>query len=497
MTTNSSCFLVVIGSYLLGSASSAILVTWLWSGKDIRTLGNRNAGAANVARSVGLLPAAVVTIADFGKGALPVLIAHWLGLSDTCSLVGAVAAVIGHSYPLYFRLRGGKGLAASLGALLVFTPFETLFVMPILGLVYLVITGSAVTGGLVAFGLLIGLNVWRGYPLVITLAPLVLLVTMGLCAIPQIVYDWRLRADKGGLLLYWLAPKERSTQTRRVAVITDSIASLPNEICFQENLHVVPLVLILPDGEYRDGVDIDPRQYYGLLREGKLSPKTSAPSPGDFLKFYEQFVRENEAVVVITAPKELSNTWESAVLASEMMSENLPVQVFDSRVAGPAEGYVAIAAARLAARGLGLDTIINSLEIIHKDVGFVVVLDTVKFLAEGGRVLEAREWVKSVAQIYPVLCIINGQIRILGIARTKSKAIQRMVSWLKSTVSKKNVAMAFCHTDALNEVTELAEKIKSICHPTESFITELTPVIGAHTGPGLVGVGWWIQSDKE
>jgi acyl-phosphate glycerol 3-phosphate acyltransferase len=496
MTLNLSCFLLVTGSYLLGSASSAILVTWLWLGKDIRTLGNRNAGAANVARSVGLLPAAVVTIADFSKGALPVLIGHWLGLSDTCTLVGSVAAVIGHSYPLYFRFRGGKGLAASLGAMLIFTPFETLLVLPVLGLVYLVITGSAVTGGLVAFGLLIVLNIWRGYPLVIILAPLVLLVTLGLCTIPQIIHDWRLRADKGELLLYWLSPKERSAQTSRVAVITDSLASLPTEICSQENLHMVPLILILPDGEYRDGVDIDPRRYYRLLRQGKLSPKTSAPSPGDFHKFYKQLARANEAVIVITAPKELSNTWESAVLASEMLSDNFPIQVIDSRVAGPAEGHVAIAAARLAASGLGLDTITDALEKIRKDVGFIVVLDTVKFLAESGRVLEAREWVKSVVQIYPVLSIINGQIRIHGLARTKAKAIQRMVSWLESTVSNKNVAMAFCHTDAPNEAAELAEKIKAICHPTESFITELTPVIGAHTGPGLVGVGWWIQSDK-
>lgn len=71
-----------------------------------------------------------------------------------------------------------------------------------------------------------------------------------------------------------------------------------------------------------------------------------------------------------------------------------------------------------------------------------------------------------------------------------------MVNWLESSVSKKKVAMAFCHTDALSEATELAEKMKAICHPTESFIIMLTPVIGAHTGPGLVGVGWWVQSDK-
>ncbi len=117
MTIPVFCPLLILGSYLLGSVSSAILVTRLWTGKDIRSLGNRNAGAANVARWVRLLPAALVSVVDFSKGALPVYVAQRLGLGDACALSGAVAAVVGHSYPLYFRFRGGKGLAASLGVL--------------------------------------------------------------------------------------------------------------------------------------------------------------------------------------------------------------------------------------------------------------------------------------------------------------------------------------------------------------------------------------------
>lgn len=497
MTSSLFCVTLVIGAYLLGSTSSAILVTWLWSGKDIRTLGNRNAGAANVARNVGLLPAAVVTVADFAKGAIPVLVARWLGLPDACALAGASMVVIGHSYPVYFRFQGGKGLAASLGALLIFTPFETLLVLPVLGLVYLVITGSAVTGALVALGLLIGLNLWRGYPLIVALAPLVLLGTMGLCTIPQIIYDWRRRADKGELFLYWLSPKDRAEKNNRVAVITDSIASLPPEICSRENLHIVPLTLILPEGEYRDGVDIDPRNYYRLLREGELSPKTSAPSPGEFQASYEQLAMTHDAAIVITAPKELSQTWGSARVAGEIIEGCLSVLVVDSRVAGPAEGFVAIAAARLAAAGLPLEDILETLAAARENFGLVVVLDTLKFLAEGGRVLEARQWIKTALHLYPVLCIVNGKIRLLGMARTKAKAIQRMVNWLESTLANKNVALAFCHTDTPEAAATLAAKMTASFQPTESFIAELTPVIGAHTGPGLVGVAWWVQSERK
>jgi len=490
-----TCVGLVLGSYLLGSTSSAILITWLWVRKDIRTLGNRNAGTANVARSVGLLPAALVGVADFAKGAVPVLAARWLGLTDVCALAGAVAAVVGHSYPLYFRFRGGRGLATSLGALLIFTPLETFLVLPVLGAVYLVLTGSAVTGAVVALALLSGLNYWRGYPLVIVLAPSIFLLTMGLCTIPQVLEDWRRHANKGKLLLYWLSPREVSLPRPSIAVITDSVASLPAEVCAREKVHVVPLTLILPDRVYRDGVDIDPRQYYRMLREDNISPKTSAPSPGDFLSLYQQLAESHQAGIVITPPKELTQTWEAARLAGEMIAERFPVHVVDSRVAGPAEGFVAVAAARLAAAGCDLEDLLQALAKIQKVVGFVGVLDTLKFLAEGGRVSEARHWVQSALRLYPVLYIAHGQIRLIGMARTKAKAIERMVRWLEDTLPKGKVALAFCHTDAAEEAAALAQRLTAIFHPSESFITELTPVIGAHTGPGVLGVAWWVQSE--
>lgn len=486
-------FLLLIGSYLLGSISSAILVTRLWTGKDIRTLGNRNAGAANVARSVGIWPAVCVGFVDFSKGALPVLAARWLGLGEFWALAGAVAAVIGHSYPVYFRFRGGKGLAASLGALLAFTPLETLLVLPILGVVYLVITGSAVTGALVALLLLMGLNYWRGYSLVVVLAPLVLLVTMGLCTIPQILYDWARRPNAGKLFLHWLSPKDTPLPSHPIAIVTDSIASLPREVCAREGIHVIPLSLMLPDGVYRDGVDIDSRLYYRMLREERCLPRTSAPSPGEYLSLYQRLAKEYEAAIVVTPPASLTQTWEAARLAGEMIGKSFPVHVVDSHVAGPAQGFVALALARMAKSGAPVAAMLDAVEEIRQQVGFVGVLTTLKFLAEGGRVAEARQWVQSTLHIYPVLAIMQGRIRLIGMARTKAKAVQRMIHWLRNSLSARRVALAFCHTDAPEEAQELAQGLISRFQPTEWFLTELTPVIGAHAGPGLLGVAWWEQ----
>ncbi len=486
---------LLLGAYLFGSVSSAILVTRLWTGKDIRTLGNRNAGAANVARSVGIWPAVCVGLVDFAKGALPVLVARGLGLGEGWALAGAVAAVIGHSYPLYFRFRGGKGLATSLGALLALTPLETLLVLPVLGVVYLVITGSAVTGALVGLLLLMGLNYWRGYALVVVLSPLILLITMGVCTIPQILYDWARRPGARRLFLYWLAPKEAPLPARPIAVVTDSLASLPAEICAREQIHVVPLSLILPDGVYRDGVDIDSRAYYRTLREEQCLPRTSAPSPGEYLSLYQRLAKEHEAAVVVTPPANLTQTWEAAHLAAAMIGESFPVHVLDSRVAGPAQGFVALAVARLVRNGCPLPALLEAFEEICQRVGFVGVLDTLKFLAAGGRVAEARQWIRAALHVFPVLAISQGHIRLLSMARTKTKAVEQMVRWLTSALPTKGLALAFCHTDALAEVQALSQDLLSHFQPTEWFITELTPVVGAHAGPGLLGVAWWKQSE--
>jgi acyl-phosphate glycerol 3-phosphate acyltransferase len=487
------CTLLVIGGYLLGSASSAILITRLWTGKDIRALGNRNAGGANVARSVGLAPAAIVVFFDISKGALPIMIAHLLGLTEACGIGGAVAAVLGHSYPLYFRFRGGQGLTVSLGALLALTPFETLLILPVLGMLYLVITGSAVVSAATALLLLVGLNLWRGYPLIIVLSPLIFLGTMGLCIIPRAFSDWRERANKRSVVAQWLSPKMQRLEKPGIAVITDSVASLPAEWSTREGIHIIPMTLILPDGVYRDGVEVEPRQYYQRLREEHFLPKTSAPSPGEFLSIYQQLAQTHRIGIVITPPKELTRTWESAYLATQMDSNPLQVEVVDSRTAGPAQGFIAVAAARAASSGADMTAVLESIRMTQKDVGFVGVLDTVKYLVEGGRGAELHQWLDSALRVYPILYIHEGRINLVGAARTKSKAVERMLHWLKDKLPAESLSLAIVHTDAFQEAEDLKEKLMSHFRPDEHFVAELTPVIGAHAGPGLVGVAWWIH----
>jgi acyl-phosphate glycerol 3-phosphate acyltransferase len=335
-----------------------------------------------------------VVIFDFSKGALPIWAGESLGLSFGCALAAAVAAVIGHSYPIYFRFRGGKGLAAALGALLLITPLETFMVLPVLGFVYLVVTGSAVTGALVSLLLLVGLNIWQGYSLLIIISPLILLTAVGIGTLPEVIQSWRSRADKGNLIAGWLQPKGTWEETRSIAVVTDSVASLTKEMSKSENVFTIPLTVILPNGDFHDGVDINPSEYYRQLHQESIHPKTSAPSPGEYLELYRDLARRHKSAIVVTPPKELSQTYDSALLGSKEAQGEIETHVIDSRAGGLAQGFVAMAAARTVLSGAGLDEVLAKVEKVQENVGLIGVPKTMNFLAESGRVNGIMRWVR-------------------------------------------------------------------------------------------------------
>ncbi len=205
--------LVIVLGYLLGAIPFGYLFPRWIKGVDIRSLGTGNPGTANVFRTVGLGAAIPVGVLDIGKGVAPVLLARAAGLSEGWALAAGVAAVLGHCYSPYLRFQGGGGLAASIGTLLALMPVETAVMLPLLGLVYLVLTGSSTTGTVVGFTTLIGLAWWRGQPIVHLLAPLVFMLLMGLRFLPNTIRIWRAAPDKGELICRSLIHK-RGTRER-------------------------------------------------------------------------------------------------------------------------------------------------------------------------------------------------------------------------------------------------------------------------------------------
>jgi len=196
-------------SYLLGAISFSYLTARLVKGIDIRTVGSRNAGGHNVMLEVGRGWGSLVVVLDVGKGALGAWLGLTLGGSVAAGVLGGLAAVLGHNYPFYLGFRGGKGVAAALGALLVLMPRETLLGVAVLGVLYLVITHSISSGsgaGFVSMSLLAWL--W-GRPAWLILAPLAFGLLGVLAILPEAARMWRAADDKRDLIFRrWITDPE-------------------------------------------------------------------------------------------------------------------------------------------------------------------------------------------------------------------------------------------------------------------------------------------------
>ncbi|MGB9800743.1 MAG: glycerol-3-phosphate acyltransferase [Thermanaerothrix sp.] len=491
-----TCVWVVLTGYLIGSLSGAILVSRWWSGRDIRTLGDANAGTANVARHLGIKPAAFVAIVDIAKGSLAILVARASLAPEVCTVFAGVAAVLGHRFPLYFRFRGGRGLATTLGVLLALTPKQTLMALPLYGMIYLGSGGSGILATLLGFPVLMLLIYWDGYDPWIIATPIILAFTTAVCSLPEIFAHWRQTRNARRLLYELLHPRITPLPKATTVVLTDSVASLPPDLCQREGIHILPMALILPQGVARDGLDVDTRDYYQRLRSDGLLPKTSAPAPGEYLQAIRQAVGSDQTALILTPPAELTQCFFSASLAAQMAAEEgLQARVVDTRLAGPAQGLLALAAARIAASGASAEQIIDTLPALIPRIGIIGVLDTLNFIAHSGRVSVITPLLESALRLYPVLSLYQGHIRMESVERTRRRAIERMVDWMQKHLGGKTVALICFHADALEEGEMLYQRLVELLQPYEHYLTELTPVIGAHAGPGVLGAAWWQEGE--
>ena len=280
---------------------------------------------------------------------------------------------------------------------------------------------------------------------------------------------------------------------RKVAVVTDSAANLPPELIARHHIIVVPLLLHWDGHEYRDGVDITPGELYHRLRQstnGAL-PKTSTPSMGDFVRAYARAAQEAEAVVSIHLSAELSGVYQVACAASDLVDG--PVHVLDCRTAAMGCGFVVLEAARAAEAGADVEHVLERARQVARRVRLYATLDTLTYLHRGGHVPAIASIAGSALKICPILTIENGPARLAELPRTRRRAIARLLARMSDEVGDRPVHAAVMHADVPDEAEALRREVADRFDCRELFITEFTPVMGAHAGPGVLGVAWWSE----
>ena len=283
----------------------------------------------------------------------------------------------------------------------------------------------------------------------------------------------------------------------RVGIVTDSSACLPGELVEEYGIKIVPMSLVFEDRVYRDEVDITPSEVYRLLEQEEKIPHTSSPSPGSYLEAFREMSQMAESILCLTLPIELTMAFQSATQAKEMAKEELPyttIEVIDCRSAAGAHGLITLAAARAAAAGQSLDEVIKVTKDMMQRVHMIGVMDTLDYLARGGRIPKVAAWAGNVLKVKPILTLSQGKPAPITAVRTRSRGLERLLEIMRRrTGSNSPVHVIVVHANVLKEAENLKQRVSQEFDCAEIYVKDFTPVMGVHTGPGLLGIAFYAD----
>lgn len=277
-----------------------------------------------------------------------------------------------------------------------------------------------------------------------------------------------------------------------VAIVTDSTHYLPGDVASAYAVRVVPLYVKFGDRLARESDMPDLQEFYERLRLAAADmPTTSQPSIGDFLECYEPLLESGHDIVSIHLSAGISGTYDSALQARAQLAErgyDGRIEVLDSRTVCGGLGHVVLAAASRARAGGSLDEVAQRTLDARASVQIWFCLDTLEYLRRGGRIGGAQAWLGSALRIKPILSL---EIEITPVerVRTSGRAFERMVQYMRDLHGDGKDAWCVQHIQAAGEARRLVDHGRDIfgCEPL--FVSEVGPVIGAHAGPGMLGVG--------
>ncbi len=273
-----------------------------------------------------------------------------------------------------------------------------------------------------------------------------------------------------------------------VRVVTDSACDLPEAICAEFDIEVVPLSIRFGDEELCDRVEISTEQFWERLPKSSTLPETAAPSVGAFETVFNQLVKDGATgIVCINISSRMSATMQSAQLAAKALDGLVPIEVIDSKSASMGVGMQVLYAARRAREGATVAEITEEVEDRRDRTHVLFTVDTLEYLKKGGRIGGAQALLGSVLSIKPVITVIDGAVETAGKVRTRSKALQFIIDHVKAESVEELCVLHGAATD-YREFKAMAD---AITPPGQTALEgEIGPVVGVHTGPGIIGIVW-------
>lgn len=277
-----------------------------------------------------------------------------------------------------------------------------------------------------------------------------------------------------------------------IVVVTDSSANVPAHLVQQLNIRVVPILLAINGRTFRDQVDITASEIYRRLRTNKHLPTTSAPSIGDFVRVYAAAAQETSGIVSIHLSSKLSATYTVAATASELV-DGVTIRLVDCQTVAMGQGFAVVEAARAAAAGADVEAVVARAKEVASKVNLLAIIDTLEYLHRGGRIGGAATLMGSLLRIKPLVYVADGHVDVFAKPRTKPRAIEIMMEQMAAEGNARPLHVAILHAGVPEEAEALRQQVAERFDCAELYITGLTPVMGAHAGPGVLGVAFYAE----
>lgn len=274
-----------------------------------------------------------------------------------------------------------------------------------------------------------------------------------------------------------------------IRILVDSTCDVPPAVAQRLGIAVVPVYINVGDKSYLDGIDLTRREFYENLPDYELFPTTAAPAPAAFTAAYQTLVEDGATEIIsLHIATKLSNTLNAARLGAEDVS-GARITMWDTQQLALGSGLQAIVAAEAAAEGCSLQEILALLEEKREKTRIFAVLDTLEFLRRSGRVSWTEFGLGTLLRIKPIVQVYDGEVSMMEKVRTSKRAIPRLVQLVESYAPLERIAFEYAgNPETAEKLRQAAEDL--IPPGVETTFMELTPAIGAHAGPGVVGMGF-------
>jgi DegV family protein with EDD domain len=276
----------------------------------------------------------------------------------------------------------------------------------------------------------------------------------------------------------------------KVAIITDSTVNIPQNLMDLYSIKIAPTILIWGAETFQDGIDIQPAEFYQRLATTRALPTTSQASPAKFHERFKNALDQGQEVIALLISSKLSGTYQSAMQAKAMFP-GAPIEVLDTRSTSMAMGFVVLEVARAAERGANLAECKAVADKVTQNIGVCFVVDTLKYLHMGGRIGGAARFFGTALNLKPILELRDGRIEPIERVRTQRKALERLLELTEQRINgRQPIHVSVLHANVPEEAKATLELARIRFDACEAILTEVSPAIGVHAGPGTIGLAF-------